>query len=130
MGQASCGPPTYCSLWAGPIYGPPTFPTSCDKSPASVEIQIVNINVQKVCQSAPKHTTGRLKIKKFMPDHHRGGAHSRPSLFSTSILAPLVPLALACQIWSYLWDASATYATAPSMHNDLNKTLPQLFKKL
>jgi len=53
--------PTFCFLWAGPISGPPTFRRSWDESQASLntqKIQTVNINVQKVCRSAPKHTIG------------------------------------------------------------------------
>jgi len=95
-------------LWASPISGPPTFHVKI-----GIFFQIVNINVQKVCQSAPKHTIGRLKTKKISMEGHSPLPRSpqwgwdTPPGPQASILAPSV---LVRQIWpAHFCDAPAAY---------------------
>jgi len=77
-------PATFCSLWAGPISGLPTLRTKIgifskvERNDIQEILQIANVNVQRVCQIAPKHTIGRLNTKKFFcgrgsPLTHWGG---------------------------------------------------------
>jgi len=84
LGRADCGPPTFCSVWAGTSPAHPLFGGHVT-NPHHLWIHKILIAYwtlmsKKVCQSAPEHTNGRLKTKKkFL------GRGTAPSLDSSPL---------------------------------------------
>ena len=73
------------------------------------KILIVNFNIQKMCQSAPKHTFGILKTKKY--------STPRQTLLLTAS-------ALVRQIWpAHFWDASTAYGKHSGLHQNASNSL-------